>query len=91
MLPRDAASRIVPDWICEVVSSTTRHHDVTIKRPYARLGVRYLWLVDIEARAVIAHRLDADWYTMIGRYTEDGAARIEPFEAVPMAVLSWWA
>ncbi len=91
VLSDHAPNRVVPDWTCEIVSSRTRHHDVTIKRPYyARIGVPHLWLVDIEERVVIAHRLDADRYTVIGRYREGSEVRIEPFDAVPLNVAAWW-
>src|SRR5262249_31994910 len=40
--------RTVPDWICEIHSPTTRGYDLLKKRPfYARIGVEWLWYVDL--------------------------------------------
>jgi Uma2 family endonuclease len=50
---------IAPDWACEILSSSTRAYDQRIKRPlYARAGVQWLWFIDIDARTLIASRLE---------------------------------
>ena len=39
-LPTDRSIQVVPDWICEILSPSTRRHDQLIKRPfYARIGL----------------------------------------------------
>jgi Uma2 family endonuclease len=90
-LPVDEPIRVVPDWVCEILSPTTRRHDLLVKLPYyARIGVAYHWLVDLEARVLIAHRLEsADW-RIIGTYSNETEARIAPFDAVPLDVADWW-
>jgi hypothetical protein len=81
----------VPDWVCEILSPTTRRHDVLRKQPYyARIGVPYLWLVDIEARVLTVHRLESSEWRIIGTYNDETEARIAPFDAVPLDVASWW-
>ena len=45
--PETAYSTLAPDWVCEILSPSTRRLDLEAKRPvYAREGVRHLWLVD---------------------------------------------
>lgn len=89
-LPRDSAITVVPDWVCEILSPTTRRHNLLIKMPYyARIGVKHHWLVDLEARVLTAFRLDTDW-VRTGAYGDETDARIEPFADVPLDVSSWW-
>jgi Putative restriction endonuclease len=39
-MPLDEPIRLVPDWVCEILSPHTRRHDQLIKMPhYARVGV----------------------------------------------------
>ena len=66
-------------------------HDLLIKLPYyAKVGVAYHWLVDLEARAVTAQRLESGRWVTIGVYGDETEARIEPFDVVPIDVASWW-
>jgi hypothetical protein len=60
---------------------------VTWPRPTA---ASYHWLVDLEARAVTAHRLESGRWVTIGVYGDEAEARIEPFDVVPIDVASWW-
>jgi len=94
-LPLDEPIRVVPDWVCEILSPTTRRHDMLRKQPYyAKVGVPFMWLVDIEARVLTAHRLDSSEWRIIGTYSDEIEdeieARIAPFDAVPFNVAGWW-
>jgi Uma2 family endonuclease len=90
-LPGDEPIRVVPDWVCEILSPTTRRHDMLRKLPYyAKIGVPFLWLVDVEARVLTAHRLESTDWRIIGTYSEEAEARIAPFDAVPLNVAGWW-
>src|SRR5262245_2697217 len=52
-LPSDAPIRVAPDWVCEILSPSTRGYDQLVKRSfYARVGVQHLWYVDVEAHTV---------------------------------------
>src|SRR3954463_11855867 len=58
--PIDEPIRVVPDWVCEILSPTPLRHDLVHKLPYyAKIGVSYLWLADLDARVVTAHRLES--------------------------------
>jgi Uma2 family endonuclease len=90
-LPVDEPIRVVPDWVCEILSRSTRRHDLLVKLPYyAKIGVSYHWLVDLEARALTAQRLETGRWLTLGVYGDETSARIEPFDAVPLDVASWW-
>ena len=89
-LPVDEPVRLVPDWVCEILSPNTRRHDLKTKMPYyAKVGVPYAWLVDHEARILTAHRLESGRWVTVGTYTDETEARIEPFVVVPLNVASW--
>jgi Uma2 family endonuclease len=89
--PPDEPIRMVPDWVCEILSPTTRRHDLLVKLPYyAKVGVTHHWLVDLEARVIIVHRLEAEAWRLIGTYSDETEARLEPFHAIPLNVADWW-
>jgi Uma2 family endonuclease len=90
-LPVDEPIRVVPDWVCEILSPTTRRHDLLRKQPYyAKVGVPFMWLVDIEACVLTAHRLESSDWRIIGTHSDETEARIAPFDAVPLNVADWW-
>lgn len=86
---------IAPDWVCEVLSPTTRAHDLKRKRPlYARAGVRWMWIVDATAKTLVASRLhagaDIAGWLEIGTWSDDDVARIEPFADVEIRLADLW-
>jgi Uma2 family endonuclease len=89
-LPEDRLS-VVPDWVCEILSPSTRAHDQRIKRPfYARIGVRHLWFVDLEARTLtVSELLDGRWLEL-GVYGEEDVIRAPPFEATELKLDEIW-
>jgi Uma2 family endonuclease len=90
-LPASEPLRIVPDWVCEILSPSNRRHDLLTKKPYyAKIGVPYLWLVELEAQALMAYRLENGRWVELGSWGDETDARIEPFEAIPLDVRAWW-
>ena len=89
--PRDGRANVVPDWVCEVISGTNRAHDEVVKRAaYARIGVRWWWLVDPTVKALTAHVLgDCAWH-VLERLEGAATARVAPFEAVGLEMSEWW-
>jgi Uma2 family endonuclease len=82
---------VVPDWVCEVLSPSTRRYNMLVKSPYyARVGVAWMWLVDNEAMVVTAHKLHEGQWLEVGVYSEETDARIAPFADVAVDVASWW-
>lgn len=80
-LPLDARIAVVPDWVCEVFSSSTRRYDRIAKAgTYARHGVDWCWWVDPEDTTLeVLRRAGAQWLR-VGAY--EGAERVSapPFE-----------
>jgi len=90
-MPGDEPIRVVPDWVCEILSKNTRRHDQVVKMPYyAKIGVAYAWVADAEARVLVAYRLESGAWRVIGTYSNETEARIEPFDTVPVNVADWW-
>ena len=90
-LSKDSPITVVPDWLCEVLSSSTRGYDMVVKRRfYARIGVPYLWYVDPDARALTVSKLVDGRWMELGIFGENERVRAEPFEAVEVSLGDWW-
>lgn len=90
-LPTRRAIDLAPDWICEILSPGTRGYDLRIKRPfYARVGVGYLWYVDVEARSLSVSRLQEGRWVELAVHGEDDVIRAEPFAEIAIALGEWW-
>jgi len=90
-LPRSGPIEVVPDWVCEILSPSTRSYDMLVKRPfYADIGVRHLWYIDPEARTLAVSRLEAGRWLELGMFGGEQAVRSEPFEAVEIRLEPWW-
>lgn len=90
-LPREAYFTLPPDWVCEVVSRSTGRLDRTLKMPlYARAGIGHLWIVDPLARTLEAYRLEAGRWVVAAQHGGDDVVRVEPFEAVELALDRFW-
>ncbi len=89
--PPDGPITVRPDWVCEVLSPTTRRHDLKTKRPlYAQAGVPWMWIVDLDARVLTASRLHEGQWLEIGTWGDDDVARVAPFDAVEMHLSDLW-
>lgn len=82
---------VAPDWICEILSSSTRRKDLGVKRAmYAARGVPHLWIVDPDARQLEAFSLDRGRWTLLKTFFEDDTADVAPFEGTPLLLSNWW-
>ncbi len=89
-LPEDPIG-VVPDWICEVLSPSTRQYDLSVKRPfYARVGVPWMWIVDPEVQLVTVSRLHEGRWSEIGTFAGDLRVQFEPFESAELDLAEWW-
>ena len=89
--PDTAAFTLAPDWVCEIVSSSTERLDRAKKMPvYARENVLHLWLVNPVARTLEVYRLAEGRWLLLA--THEGAARVrpEPFHAVELDLGPLW-
>lgn len=90
-LPDVVRVRIVPDWVCEVLSPGTSRHDRVLKVPfYARAGVRHCWLVDPIAQTLEVLRLEGGRWVIIASVGGDETVRVEPFEAIELPLRAIW-
>ena len=82
---------LAPDWVCEILSPSTRKLDLEGKRPiYAREGVGHLWFVDPAARTLEAFVLNEGAWTPAGRAQNDDPVSFPPFEAVTFCLDALW-
>ena len=89
--PDAAWTALAPDWVCELLSPSTRKLDLEGKRPiYAREGVGHLWLVDPAARTLEAFALRKGVWTPAGRARNSQPVRFPPFEAVAFPLDALW-
>jgi Uma2 family endonuclease len=90
-LPSDESIQVAPDWICEVLSPSTRGYDLIKKRPfYARIGVSWLWYVDVEARSVTVSQLRDGAWVELAVHGDDERVRLQPFPEVEHDLALWW-
>lgn len=90
--PEEAAIRVVPDWVCEVLSTSTRRHDRMVKLPvYYRYGVGHVWHVDPEAQTLDVYRRVTDGWLLLLAAGGDMSVRAEPFDAVEFDLGPLWS
>jgi Uma2 family endonuclease len=89
--PDVSAWTVVPDWVCEVLSSKTASLDRMRKMPaYARHGVEYAWIVDTYQRTIEAYHLESGRWALLGVYSGDERANIAPFDAIDFPIGTLW-
>ena len=89
--PQTASVTLAPDWVCEVLSASTRRHDLHSKRPiYAQAGVRHLWLVDPTDRMLEAFELRDGQWVLIAMAKDDDPVSIRPFDAITFSLADLW-
>jgi len=82
-IPTDRPVRIVPDFICEVLSPSNASWDLGPKRSgYERAGVAWYWILDPRARTLEALELHGAHYVNAGRVTREASGCLPPFEQV---------
>ena len=90
-LPSTPYFTIAPDWVCEVLSESTRRIDRVKKMPiYARERVAHVWLVDPTAQTVEVFRLDGESYRLVSTHAENETPRLEPFGAIELELAALW-
>jgi Uma2 family endonuclease len=90
-LPKAQPIALAPDWICEVLSRSTRSYDNIVKRRfYAEIGVGHLWYIDPLARTVMVSQLVDGKWVELGFHGADEKVRLMPFDAVEIDLSAWW-
>ena len=89
--PVGAYCTVAPDWVCEVLSPSTRAMDLSSKRDiYAREGVGYLWFVDPEAKTLEAFVLCEGKWVLLVTLTGDAPVSLLPFDAINFPLDALW-
>jgi len=89
--PESSYFVVVPDWICEVLSTSTEVRDRTSKkRIYAEAGVGFLWLIDPRLQLLEAFELRAGSWTDVGTWSSDEFVRAPPFDAISFSLADLW-
>jgi Uma2 family endonuclease len=80
-----------PDWVCEILSpGKAESYDRDQKAPfYARLGVEWLWLVDVVRRDVEVYQLRSGAFIRIP-VALGSEARLPPFEHIALPMDRFW-
>ena len=91
-VPPDAAyTTLAPDWVCEVLSPSTRKLDLGGKSAvYARAGVSHMWLVDPIVRSLEARELRGTKWMEIATLYDDATVSLPPFEALSFNLGGLW-
>ena len=90
--PDAAYFTLAPDWVCEILSPSTRQLDLGRKRDiYACEGVAYLWIVDPDPCALEAFELRQGRWVSVGSLSGDATVSLPPFEAVSFDLGSLWS
>ena len=90
-LPDAAYFTLAPDWVCEVLSPSTRKLDLGGKSAvYARAGVGYIWFVDPIARSLEAKVLRGGKWVAIAKLHDDATVSLPPFEAISFSLGDLW-
>lgn len=89
--------RVLPDWICEIVSPSDARRDRVVKAAlYAEHGVPHYWIVSPEDHVVEAFALGPEGdaqprqWVRLGAWSDGDLARIQPFDAVELDVGRWF-
>lgn len=90
--PNTAYFTVAPDWVCEILSPSTRTLDKSGKRDvYAREGIAHLWFVDPEAQMLEVFELRDGHWTLLETATGEAEVSPPPFGSAPLNLGDlWW-
>ena len=90
-VPDTAFTTLAPDWVCEVLSTSTEASDRGEKMTiYAREKVAHAWMVDPTIRTLEVFRLDGPTWCMIKTWHGDVSVNAEPFDAIALDLTALW-
>jgi Uma2 family endonuclease len=90
-LPDTVYFTIAPDWVCEVLSPSTRRVDRTDKLAiYAAFDVAHAWYVDPEARTLEAMDLTGGKWLLSAAFKDSEAVSAAPFAEHTFTLDALW-
>ncbi len=85
-LPDEAVVKILPDWVCEVLSTNRADDLVRKKRLYHQNRITHYWIIDPRDEILTVLRWTADGYTEVLVAERTERVRAEPFDATELQV-----
>jgi len=85
-MPASVPIQVVPDWICEILSTNRTNDLVKKKRVYHLHRVRHYWILDPLAETLFVYRWGPDGYIEVLAAQRGERVRAEPFDAIELAV-----
>jgi len=90
-VPDTAYVDLAPDWVCEVISPSTRTLDRTRKmKIYFRERVQHAWLVDPIDYTLEVYKFGEGGWVHVDAHEDDAVVRAEPFDAIEINLLTLW-
>ncbi len=93
-LPDDldvAYMEVAPDWVCEVLSPSTRSFDLIEKRTiYGDASVAHIWFVDPQVKTLEAFENRAGEWTLVAALRDDAEVSVPPFDSASFPLSSLW-
>jgi len=90
-IPQDHRFKVAPDWVCEVLSSSTGKTGRVEKMPiYAEAGVAHLWRADPALLTLETYRLIDKQWALTGSFKDSDKVSAEPFESIEIDLASLW-
>src|SRR5205823_5090333 len=85
-LPTEVPARVIPDWICEILSTNRRNDLVKKKRVYHGHRVPHYWILDPVAETLLVYRWGPDGYIEVLAAQRGERVHAEPFQAIELAI-----
>lgn len=85
-LPAVVPVSVVPDWVCEILSTNRANDLVRKKRIYHQHRVPHYWVIDPEAEMLTVYRHAPEGYLEALVAVRGETVKAEPFEARELAV-----
>ncbi len=90
-MPKTIFFELAPDWLCEILSPSTRKIDLDHKVPiYAWESVPHLWIVDPLARTLDAYSLCGGKRVLIDQQSGYTTVSLPPFEEISFDLEDLW-
>lgn len=87
--PDEYPIRMVPSWVCEILSPSTADRDLGHKlRGYHRAHVGHYWVADPVDQTLTVYRWQEASYTTALKARLEERVRAEPFDAIEIALAS---
>lgn len=85
-MPDDAVLSLLPDWICEILSTNRADDLIRKKRLYHQCQIPHYWILDPRDEMLTVHRWAQDGYTEVLAARRGDFVRAEPFDAIELSV-----